>query len=55
MRREAAFAEADGQAGLATAAVTEGNDFGDVVPWLVGHEEVCGSDRPEQDVRETLI
>ena len=55
VRREAAFAEADGQAGLAAATVAEGDDFGDVVPWLLGHEEVCGSNRPEQDVRETLI
>src|SRR5579871_6203155 len=47
VRRETAFAKADGQAGLATTAVAEGDDFGDVVPWLQGHEEVCGSDRPE--------
>jgi len=47
VRREAAFAEADGQARLAAAAVTEGDDFGDVIPWLLGHEEACGSRPPE--------
>ena len=55
VRREAAFAKSDGKTGFATAAIAKGDDFGDVVPWLQGHEEVWGNNRPEQDVRETLI
>ncbi len=34
--REAAFAEADGEAGFAGAGVADTDEFGDVVPWL-GH------------------
>ena len=37
---EAAFAEADGEGGFTAAAVAEGHDLGDVVPWLGGH--TCG-------------
>lgn len=38
MRAEATFTEADCEGGFAGAAVTDADEFRDVVPWL-GHGE----------------
>jgi hypothetical protein len=44
MGREAAFAETDCEGGFAAAAVTEGDDFCYVVPWLGHGGRVVGSE-----------